>query len=109
MGSKIAHGCAQNKMQTMASAFTSSEQYYKDGGKFFNHDLQVTDDETWVQFMNLKPKSNHSPNNPQKNKQLLFECHKSNSNCFLGQERSAYGRIHATLGQNNITSVLPKY
>jgi hypothetical protein len=33
-------------------------------------------------------------------------CQKANSNCILGQERSADGGIHATRDHNNVNSVL---
>jgi hypothetical protein len=38
-------------------------------------------------------------------KQTLSVCQKAD-NCFLGQERSADGGIHATKDHNNIRSVL---
>jgi hypothetical protein len=37
----------------------------------------------------------HSPNKPKKFKQT-FACQKADGSCFLGQERTAYGGIHAT-------------
>jgi hypothetical protein len=49
----------------------------------------------------LKPKSSqssgytHSSNNQ-----------KADGNCFLGQERSAVGGIHATRDNNNVKSVI---
>jgi hypothetical protein len=33
-------------------------------------------------------------------------CQKADGNCFLGQDRSADGGIHATSDHNNIRSVL---
>jgi histone-lysine N-methyltransferase SETMAR len=48
----------------------------------------------------------HSPNKPTKLKRALSACQKVDSNCFLGQERSADGGIHATKDHNNVTSVL---
>jgi hypothetical protein len=46
-----------------------------------------------------------SPNKPKKFKQTLSAFQKANGNCFLGQERSADGGIHATR-DNNIRHVL---
>jgi hypothetical protein len=37
-------------------------------------------------------------------KQMLFACQKADGICFLRQERSADGGIHATRDNNNITS-----
>jgi hypothetical protein len=43
---------------------------------------------------------------PKKFKQSLSAYQKADSNCFLEQERSADGRIHATRYHNNVRSVL---
>jgi hypothetical protein len=48
----------------------------------------------------------HLPNKPKKFKQTLFARKLTDSNCFLGQVRSAAGAIHATRDYNNIESVL---
>jgi hypothetical protein len=40
----------------MASASTFLEQYHEDGNEFLNHIVQVTDDETWVSFVNAETK-----------------------------------------------------
>jgi hypothetical protein len=48
----------------------------------------------------------HSPNKPKKFKQTLFACQKAEGSCFLGQERSANGGIHATRDHDNFRSVL---
>jgi hypothetical protein len=48
----------------------------------------------------------HSPNKPKEFEETLFACQKDVSNCFLGQERSADGRIHATVDHNNFTNVM---
>jgi hypothetical protein len=59
----------------------------------------------------VKPKSSqssgctHLPNKPKKFIQTSA-CQKADGNCFLGQERSAYGGIHETRDHNNIWSVL---
>jgi hypothetical protein len=39
----------------------------------------------------------HSPN---------AVCQKADGSCFLGQERSAGGGIHATRDHNNVTNIL---
>jgi hypothetical protein len=43
----------------------------------------------------------HSPNKLKKFKQTSA-CQKAGDNCFLGQQRSADGEIHATRDHNNI-------
>jgi hypothetical protein len=48
----------------------------------------------------------HSPNKPKEFKQTLSACQKADDNCFLEQERSADGGIHATRDHNNVRSVL---
>jgi hypothetical protein len=52
-GSKNAHGCAQN---TELSAFIFLERCHKDGHEFLNHIIRVTDDESWVSFVNVEIK-----------------------------------------------------
>jgi hypothetical protein len=47
----------------------------------------------------------HSPNKS-KNFKQTSACQKADDNCFLGQERSADGGIHATRDYNNVRSVL---
>jgi phage gp29-like protein len=37
-------------------------------------------------------------------KQMLSACQKADANCFLGQEMTAYGGIHATRDHNNVTN-----
>jgi hypothetical protein len=49
----------------------------------------------------------HSPNKPKKFKETSA-CQKADDNCFLGQEMSADGGIHATRDHNNVRSVLRK-
>jgi hypothetical protein len=49
-----------------------------------------------------------SPNKPKKFKQTLSACQKADGNCFLEQERSADGGIHATRDHNNVTNVIKK-
>jgi hypothetical protein len=39
-----------------ALALTFLEQYHKGGDEFLNHIVQVTDDETWVSFVNVQTK-----------------------------------------------------
>jgi hypothetical protein len=48
----------------------------------------------------------HSPNRLVKFKQTLYACQKADGNCFLRQERSADGGIHATRDHNNIRTIL---
>jgi hypothetical protein len=55
----------------MASASTFLKRYHKAGDEFLNHIVQVTGDETWVSFVNVKTKEQpkqwmhtHSPNKP---------------------------------------------
>jgi ribosomal protein L4 len=48
----------------------------------------------------------HSPNKTKNFKQILSACQKADDNCFLGQEESADGRIHAIRDHNNVKSVL---
>jgi hypothetical protein len=55
----------------MVSALTFLEPYHKDGDEFLNHIVRVTDDETWVSFVNVETKEQskqwmhtHSPNKP---------------------------------------------
>jgi hypothetical protein len=43
-----------HKMQRMASALPLLERYHKAGNEFLNH--TVTDDETWVSFVNVETK-----------------------------------------------------
>jgi hypothetical protein len=40
----------------MDSALTYLERYYKDGDEFLSHIVRVTDDETWVSFVNVETK-----------------------------------------------------
>jgi hypothetical protein len=103
-----------HRKQRIASALTFFERYHKHGDEFLNHIIRVTGDETWVSFVNVKTKE-HSKHwthtlstnkKPKKFKQMLSACQKAAGNCFLGQESSADGGIHATRDHNNIRSVL---
>jgi hypothetical protein len=101
-----------HKMQRMASALTSLERYHKDGDEFLNRMVRVTDDEMWVSFNNVETKEptkqgmhTRSQNKLKKFKQTSA-CQKADGNCFLGQERSADGRIHAIRDHNNVRRVL---
>jgi hypothetical protein len=40
--------------QRLTSALTFLEQYHKDDNEFLNLILRVTDDETWVSFLNVE-------------------------------------------------------
>jgi hypothetical protein len=57
--------------------------------------------ETSIEWMHI-----HSSDKSKKFKQTLSACQKANGNCFLWQERSADGGIHATGDHNNDRSVL---
>jgi hypothetical protein len=48
----------------------------------------------------------HSQNKLKKFKQTLSACQTADGNCFLREERSFYGGIHATRDNNNVRSVL---
>jgi hypothetical protein len=92
--------------------YTFLDQYHKDGSEFLNHIVRVTGDETWVSFVNVETKEQskqwmhtHSPKKPKKFKQTLSPYQKADGNCFLGQESSVDGGIHAT-GGHNVRSVL---
>jgi hypothetical protein len=67
-----------HKMQRMALALTSIDQYHKDDSEFFRQIIQVTGDETWVLFVNVETKEQskhwmqtHSPNKPDTFKQTF--------------------------------------
>jgi hypothetical protein len=45
-----------HKTQRMASALAFLERYHKDDNEFVNHVVRVTDDETWVSFVNVATK-----------------------------------------------------
>jgi transposase len=96
-----------HKTQRMASALTLLEWYHKDGDKFPNHSLRVTDDEIWVSFVNVGTKEQskqwmhtHSPNKPIKCKQM--SARKRMATVFWDRK----GGIHATRDHNNVKSVL---
>jgi hypothetical protein len=113
MISENAHGRAQNAKNGFGFDFL--ERYNKDCDEFLSHIVRVTGDETWVSFVNDETKEQseqwihtHSPNKTTKFKQPLSVCQIVDGNCFLGQERSADGVIHATRDHSNIRSVLRK-
>lgn len=100
-----------HKLQRMAVALTFLEQYHKDGGKSLNHIIWLTGD--WASFVNADTKEQSKqwmhtqwPNKTKKFKQTLSAWQKTDSNCFLGQERNADDGIHATRGHNKDRSVL---
>jgi hypothetical protein len=73
----------------------------------------LTGVETCVLSVNVETKEQskqwlhtYSPKKKKKFKQMLSTCQKTDGNCFLGQERSVNGGIHATRDHNNIRSVL---
>jgi hypothetical protein len=61
----------EHKTQRVASALTFLERHHKDGDEFLHHIIRVTDDQTWVSFLNAETKENsknwmhsHSTNKP---------------------------------------------
>jgi hypothetical protein len=110
MGSENARGYAQNAENDFGFHFL--ERYHKDGNEYLNHIVRVTGEETSVPFLNVETKEQsmqwmhtHAPDKPKKFKQTSA-CQKADGNCFVGQERSADGGIHATRDHNNVTNVL---
>jgi hypothetical protein len=102
MDSTNAHGCAQNTENGFSFTFLGG-RYHKDGDEFLNYIVWVTDDETWVSFMNAETKEQskqwmhtRSPKKPKSLKKRLPE---------TGQDRSADGGIHAIRDHNDIRSV----
>jgi hypothetical protein len=82
----------------MASALTFLEQYHKHGNEFYSH--TITDDETWVSFVNVETKvqpkqwmHTQPPNKLKKFKQTLSAYQKVDRNFFLEQESCADGGI----------------
>jgi hypothetical protein len=112
-GSEKAYGSAQNAKNGFGFDFFL-ERYHKDGDEFLNHIVRVTDDETWLSFVNAETNEQsmqwmnivYSPNKQKNFKQTLSAYQKADGNCFLGQERSADGGIHATRDHNNVTRIL---
>jgi hypothetical protein len=56
-------GCARWVLKTSMSAHRIApafveflERYHKDGDLFLNHIIRITDDETWVSFVNVETK-----------------------------------------------------
>jgi hypothetical protein len=107
------HGCVNNAENGFGFDFGFFlEPYDKDGDEILSHIVRVRGDETWVSFVNVETKEQtkrrmhtRSPNKLENLKQTLSARKPTDGNCFLGQERSADGGIHATRHHNNITSV----
>jgi hypothetical protein len=102
-----------HKMQRMALALTviSLEQFQKDGDEFLSHIVQVIDGETWVSFVDVETKEQskkwmHTFTRQPEKVQTNVICQKADGNCFLRQERSTDGGIHATGDHSNVRSVL---
>jgi hypothetical protein len=97
-------------MQIIASALTFLERYHKHGDQFLNHIARIIDNETWILFVNVETKDSQSSGcahiHQSCRKSLNKLCQKAHGNCFLGQERSAHDRIHATKDNNIFRSVL---
>jgi hypothetical protein len=94
---------SENALKTLRMASKCLERCYKNEDEFLSHIIRVSGDETCGLFMNVKTKEQskqrmrtHSPNKLKKIKQTLSACQKPGGNCFLVQERSADGGIHAT-------------
>jgi hypothetical protein len=99
-----------HKTQRMAWTLTFLERYHEDGNGFLSQIVRVTDDETWLSFVNVETKEQskqwvhrHFPN---KTKKFEETSTKADGNCFPGQERSADGGIHAARDHNNVRSEL---
>jgi hypothetical protein len=95
------------------SSRVDAKHNHKDSDEFHNYIIHVTSTEFWVSFLTVETKEQwkqwthtYSPNKPKKFKQTMSTCQKADTNCFLGQESSADGGIHATWDHNNIRSVL---
>jgi hypothetical protein len=58
MGSKMLT-CAHKRRECLRLSLFL-ERYHKDGDEFLNPIMQVTGDETWVSYLNVKTKSNQS-------------------------------------------------
>jgi hypothetical protein len=78
MGSENAHGCAQNADNNFGFDFDFLERYHEDVVELLNHIVQVTDDKTWVSFVNVETEEHskqwmhiHSSKKPKKIKQML--------------------------------------
>jgi hypothetical protein len=76
MGSENAHGCSQNAENGFSFDFFWGGGYHKYGDEFLNHIVRVTDDETWLSFLNVETKEQskqwmhtHSPHKPKKFKE----------------------------------------
>jgi hypothetical protein len=110
MGSENANRRTRNKENGFG--FNLLEQNHKHSDEFLNHIIDVTGDksvslvyaetrEQSKQWMHI-----YSPNMLKKLNKNLSSCQRADETCFLGQERSADGGIHATKDHNNIRSVL---
>jgi hypothetical protein len=58
MGSENAHGCAQHAENGFGFDFL--DRYHKIGDEILIHIVRVTDDETWVSFVNAETKESQS-------------------------------------------------
>jgi hypothetical protein len=101
-----------HETQRTASASTFSERYNKGGNEFLNHIARISGNGTRVLFVKVETTeqskqwmNTHSPNKPEKFKQTLSACQKADGKCFLGQNTSADGGIHATKDHSNVRNV----
>jgi hypothetical protein len=103
-GSINAPRCAQNAENGVWFYFYRA--YHKYGDEFLNHIVRVSDDETWLSFLNdgTKEQSKQWMHTHSPNKQKMFQqtsaCLKADGNCILGHNRGANGGIHATRNHN---------
>jgi hypothetical protein len=90
--------------------FDIFERHHKNDNEFLSHIIRIPGGETWFSFVNVETKDSQSSGciyiHQTCRKSLDELCQKTDINCFLGQERSANGRMHATKGNNIIRSAL---
>jgi hypothetical protein len=94
-----------HKTQRISSASTYLERGHKDDKDFLNHIVLVTGVKIWDSFVDKAVTYTHSPNYQKKLKQTSSACQEADGKCFLGQERSVGGGIHAARDHNNVRSV----
>jgi hypothetical protein len=95
VGSRNAHGCAQNTENGLGFQFL--ERQHEDGDEFISQIVRVTIDETWDSFVKVKNKEQskqgmhtHSPSKPKNCKEISVR-EIADGNCFLGEQMSADG------------------
>jgi hypothetical protein len=106
MGCENCHRCSQTRKKMLR--LWHFKGYHKDCDKFLNHILQVTDDETWVSFVNVEIKDLwkrwmhiHKP----KRFQQTSAYQKADNNCFMTEnEYRCWNSCKKS--HNNVTRVL---